>query len=349
MAFNFGGMMRGLGAGLTQTGAWMKEQEKLDWETQQATLKYEREQHMEKLRMQNQKEMQKEGFTHDYDVLEKTQAHTESMTDKTIASHERTADRAYEAQMKSLSIQEQEAQAAAGARSAAAANDAIRLNMEKGVYEEKMRKLSPKQIEKDANTLKEAGFSEAAIATYKVSGVIPTAKDSDRIPVTVEDIRATKTEREIAWEKASGKDRATYKLNMKAPTKEAAKEMFLAEGVQDLMIQTGHVSLANQNSQGGTPQPQETRVKGELPTTQVDTYAKTLSTLSASDRTKAISDLEKSGVSKMSIFKITSRAKELETESGVRTPTAPGVRPIGSGDSTSIPGFGTSGILRSTH
>lgn len=56
MSFNVSGMMKGIGAGLVNYGEILKEQDKQDWDEQQALLKYEREERMNKLKIAADKE-----------------------------------------------------------------------------------------------------------------------------------------------------------------------------------------------------------------------------------------------------------------------------------------------------
>lgn len=56
MSFNLNGMMQGIGAGLVNYGEILKEQDKQDWDEQQALLKYEREERMNKLKIAADKE-----------------------------------------------------------------------------------------------------------------------------------------------------------------------------------------------------------------------------------------------------------------------------------------------------
>lgn len=53
--------MRGLGAGMVNVGQMMKEQQKLDWETKQMNLKYERDQHMAQLAAKNNRDLQQDN------------------------------------------------------------------------------------------------------------------------------------------------------------------------------------------------------------------------------------------------------------------------------------------------
>jgi len=57
MAFNFGGMMRGLGAGMVGYGEILKENEKRNWESEQSRLRELRAENLAKLQMQNQKDL----------------------------------------------------------------------------------------------------------------------------------------------------------------------------------------------------------------------------------------------------------------------------------------------------
>jgi len=56
MGFNFEGMMQGVGAGLVNYGEILKEQDKQEWDNQQALLKYEREERLKKLEISANKE-----------------------------------------------------------------------------------------------------------------------------------------------------------------------------------------------------------------------------------------------------------------------------------------------------
>lgn len=56
MSFNLNGMMQGIGAGLVNYGEILKEQDKQDWDEQQALLKYEREERMNRLKIAADKE-----------------------------------------------------------------------------------------------------------------------------------------------------------------------------------------------------------------------------------------------------------------------------------------------------
>lgn len=49
MGFSFSGMMQGAGAGLTNYGQMLHEQEKMDWETQRDNVRWERESHFKRL------------------------------------------------------------------------------------------------------------------------------------------------------------------------------------------------------------------------------------------------------------------------------------------------------------
>lgn len=49
MGFSFSGMMQGAGAGLTNYGQMLHEQEKMDWETQRDNVRWEREAHFKQL------------------------------------------------------------------------------------------------------------------------------------------------------------------------------------------------------------------------------------------------------------------------------------------------------------
>ena len=57
MAFNFGGAMRGLGAGLVSSGALLEKFNERKFEEEQMKIKLDREEHMERARMQAQKDL----------------------------------------------------------------------------------------------------------------------------------------------------------------------------------------------------------------------------------------------------------------------------------------------------
>ena len=238
MAFNFGGMMRGLGAGLTQTGAWMKEQEKLDWETQQATLRYEREMHMEKLRMQNQKEMQKEGFTHAETLQKGSLGHAETMTKMQIGAADKNAERQY-----NLSLQESQANAAA--RSSAAANDAARLKIaqdEAAMRVEAYNNSKPEaQIamrEKQRSALIDSGIPKQYVEVYVQTGNLSIPKkDGNDISVNGENILKAKEMGTSAYDLMDESEQTNFNTSngIKGNDKAAGRKAMGDMAVSDLL------------------------------------------------------------------------------------------------------------------
>jgi len=255
MAFNFGGMMRGLGAGLTQTGAWMKEQEKLDWETQQATLRYEREMHMEALRTKAAKESQQAGFTHAETLQAGSLGHAEKMTEMQIGANRETADRAYGLDLKRLSIQEQEAAANASARGVAASNDSARLKIaqdQAAMEAEKYNASKPEaQIamrEKQRSALVESGIPKEYVEVYVQTGNLTLPKkDGKDISVNGENILKAKEMGTAAYDLMDEAEQTRFNTEngIKGNDKAAGRKAMGDMSVSDL--------LYTATGSGGTP------------------------------------------------------------------------------------------------
>lgn len=116
MGFSFSGMMRGLGAGLVNSGTILADKAKRDWEEQQLMLKLEREEHMERLRLQNQRDLQKENlsFTGEQNRLTREQEagqfkDTMRLKQQELAMQEKELAANTDIRRQSLAIQQQEA------------------------------------------------------------------------------------------------------------------------------------------------------------------------------------------------------------------------------------------------
>ena len=245
MAFNFGGMMRGLGAGLTQTGAWMKEQEKLDWETQQATLRYEREMHMEGLRTKASKESQERGITSSEKIAGNQITSQEKLTGMQIGAQNANADRAYGLDMKRLSIQEQEAAAAAGARGQAASNDAARLKiaqdaatMEAEKYNASKPEAQIAMREKQRSALVESGIPKEYVEVYVQTGNLTLPKkDGKDISVNGENILKAKEMGTAAYDLMDESEQTRFNTanGIKGNDKAAGRKAMGDMSVNDLL------------------------------------------------------------------------------------------------------------------
>ncbi len=113
MSFNFNGMMRGLGQGLVNYGTIMKENQKMQWETDQARLKNEREEHLEDLRWKREQEAAAEN--------------------RDWQSKEKAADRTQQAEQFGMSydLDKAKTEASIAASQASAANDAERIRLQR--------------------------------------------------------------------------------------------------------------------------------------------------------------------------------------------------------------------------
>lgn len=109
MDFNFSGMMRGIGAGAVNVGQMLKEQAKLDWETQQANLKYEREQHMLQLQQKYQSAEAQKGRELTETEAEKTRAAGKEQWQATDARQKEQNENTQAFQTGSLAVQNKQA------------------------------------------------------------------------------------------------------------------------------------------------------------------------------------------------------------------------------------------------
>lgn len=125
MGFSFDGMMRGLGVGLANTGVLMKEQQKLEWETEQERLRAERAERLQRLQLEGQATMQKQGFTH-----------AEAQTKMQIDNANANASRAFSLDEQRLQGEQKYQQASLANQGAARASD-DRLNAAKLAIVEK--------------------------------------------------------------------------------------------------------------------------------------------------------------------------------------------------------------------
>jgi len=326
--FNFGGMMQGMGAGMVQTGAWMKEQEKLDWETQQATLKYERDMHMEKLRLQAAKEGQERGI-----------ASSEKISGNQIASTERVAGEGRTLEREKLDVTRaaNESQAAyqnrmAGAaesNAATSANEsAAKLEMLREAKDAPEKERATRQAWIDENY--EPGSTQHTSASAANMGV--AVATPEKVPADVQtkvlEMSGTNLEELKALNKGKDYKKAwdKYRVLHKGDTELDFQAAYVANYADKLYSSMGYGGSDKTKAKEAAP-----ATKGELPDTQIATYAKTLNTLSATDRAKAIDDMEKKGVSKMSIYKITSMADQLDPRKKSMLDTPEGVTPISGG------------------
>jgi hypothetical protein len=116
MAFNFGGMMQGLGQGLMNSSVLMNEQAKRDWEQQQLMLKLDREEHMERLKMKATSEENKLNRTHAETIQKQGFTHDENLTDMQMKQQKEIADRDLQINMQRLKGEQAERSAAASTR-----------------------------------------------------------------------------------------------------------------------------------------------------------------------------------------------------------------------------------------
>lgn len=132
MGFNFNGMMQGLGGGLVATGQIMKEQEKMNWETEQLKLKYERDQHMQGLRLRAEAEGRQSGYTHSENLAKEQNRQADARWEKTEARGAAQDTATAEFRNRQLDMAAAEAKANAGARESTAKYQMAALEKETG-------------------------------------------------------------------------------------------------------------------------------------------------------------------------------------------------------------------------
>lgn len=226
MAFNFGGMMQGLGQGLMNSSVLMNEQAKRDWEQQQLMLRLDREEHMERLKMkatseenvlnrQHAETIQKQGFTHD-----------EAITNMQLQKQEALANRAYELDMQRLKGEQAE-------RSATAAARAEDMKMRRDAYNAATPEAQRKERLATAESLKELGIPEKAIGIFVATGQMPDLTKTG-IKVEGSDLVAARKNASEEWEKLSDADKKAARREFGVKTNAEASKQFQAAYVAEL-------------------------------------------------------------------------------------------------------------------
>jgi len=250
MAINFSGMMRGLGAGAVQVGIMMKEQAKLDWETQQMNLKYERDKHMKELEIRANKELQgqNQNFMLEREKVTEgaaTASHSASMG---VQKEQISSTREHQKQI--YDLQKTQASSQASYQQQMLANNAAELKLKTKVYEDSTEAGKLEFRKKQAEDLVLAGVPEKAVQIYVATGTMPKL-DKETIPITAADIEARResagtTFDEFGW---AEKKKVIAEMGVKSETE--ARKKFQVNAVQDLMIETGRTPTSGSGSAPG--------------------------------------------------------------------------------------------------
>lgn len=227
MAFNFSGMMQGLGQGLMNSSVLMNEQAKRDWEQQQLMLKLDREEHMERLRMQSQKEL--------------TGMQLSATAEQNRLTREQQASQftqEYGLKEQELGLRAEDIRAANAARSQQLGIQQQELAMKREAYAAATPEAQRKERLKTAESLKELGIPDQAVGMFVATGQFPSLEKSG-IKVDGSDIVAAQKQAAEEWNMMDEdqQEEATKTLGAKTPAE--ALKMFKANAVSDLLISTG--------------------------------------------------------------------------------------------------------------
>ena len=240
MAFNFGGMMRGLGAGMVGYGEILKENEKRNWESEQARLKELRAENLAKLQMQNQKDLT--GM--------QIQA-TKEEGAATRAQQSEQFDKNYGLNKEELELRRQDTASSNAARGQQLSIAQQELDMKKQAYTDASPAAQKKERLATAEALKELGLPKEAIGMFVATGQMPQFEKTG-IKVDGSDLVAIQEQATEEWNKMdkSEQRKAARALGVKNTTE--AFKIFKANAVADFFSFTGKTVPQTQ----GTPAPQ---------------------------------------------------------------------------------------------
>jgi len=231
MGFNFGGAMRGLGAGLVSSGALLEKFNERKFEEEQLKVKLDREEHMARLAreaqsIENQKTRDQQGDQFNKEIgLKESQFNKEigmkeSQFNQEIAIKKADVESANAARAQQLSIQQQE------------------LSMKRQAYADASPEAQKKQRQESADALTELGFDKKSVGAFIVTGKLPDSKGNE-IKVAGYDIVATQKAAGEEFDSLDEEDQknAARTFGVKSPVE--AKRIYKANAVADLFALSG--------------------------------------------------------------------------------------------------------------
>jgi len=251
MAFNFGGMMQGLGQGLMNSSVLMNEQAKRDWEQQQLMLKLDREEHMERLKMKATSEENKLNRTHAETIQKQGFTHDENLTDMQMKQQKEIADRDLQINMQRLKGEQAE-------RSAAASTRAEEMKMRREAYAAAAPEAQRKERIATAESLKELGIPEKAIGVFIATGQMPDLNNAG-IKVDGSDLVAARKNASEEWDKLPDDEKRVARKELGVKTNAEASKLYQASYVAEIF------SIPSNGSPTNTTEKQVPFSKKDLP------------------------------------------------------------------------------------
>ena len=267
MAFNFAGMMQGFGAGLINASTLMEKQNARDFEHQMMLTKLEREEAMERRRLQNTKEINQQNLTH-AEVLNKMQmdqSQANANRDYELAMQQAKNQAAYQQSMLGMQKAENEAQAAERSKKS---------EMEQKLFDRQMTELDNRdkaiegvadQFYKDNPQMKKIFIATQRgwLSTGAKDGLLPSEiinKSFDNAKSLVEPLTDVEAKEEAMHMKIPVQGLSPLQIKT-AIIERLATSMSLSAGEQ----RGSKSPLQGAQQQQGTPTPTETiKVKEEL-------------------------------------------------------------------------------------